>query len=123
MSDYFFNKSSLIIIKNFLSGIILSLPLLFSGMIKNLMFVILLLFVGKYFYKLYKRNEIKVPLIILLCIPLSGVFTGLCLGIIGIALYYNIVFEVSQLLSNLIITTLIVLTGGIYLAFRLGAYK
>jgi hypothetical protein len=123
MSDYFFNNSALIIIKNLINGLILSLPLLFGGIIKQFLFVIITIYICKYFYDFCRKNTIDVPLVVLLSVPLSGAFTGLCLGLIGIAFYYNIVLELSQILFNFIIATLFVLSGGIYLAFRLGVNK
>jgi hypothetical protein len=123
MTDYFFSKGWLILGENFVKGIVFSLPLIFDGTIQKLMYLSLVVFILKGVYDFYKENKSTAPLLILLCVPLSGVFTGFSTGIIGIALYYHLLFILSPSIMYFTLASLIVLPGGIYLACRLGAYK
>lgn len=122
MNDYSFNKGLLIIIENFTKGLSLILPLFFDGIIKQSMYFILILFISKGFYDLYKEYA-KAPLLILLPVPLSGAFTGFCVGLLGMTMYYSLIFEFEELLLHLIFASLIVLPGGVFLAYRLTIYK
>lgn len=124
MNNYSFEKGMLIIIENIVKGITLILPLLFEGgIIRQLMYVVLVVFICKGVYDLYRESTLHVEFAIYLFMAVAGLLTGYTIGFIAISMYCGLVFEFRNTIERSILICLPTLSIGIVLAYKLAGYK
>lgn len=122
MTDYRADKGMCIIVENIIKGILFMLPLYFDGFIRELMYFVLAIFIGKGIYDLYKASTIKVHFLAYLYMVVAGVFTGWCLGFLGMSMLYGLVLEFHQSILRLILSSIPILAVAIFLAYKLDAH-
>lgn len=124
MNSYSFEKGMVIIAEYVFIGIALILPLLFDGgIIRQVMYFVLITFTCKGIYDLYKESTLRMHFLICLYMALAGVVTGFSVGYIALIMYMGLLFEFQHSILRLILISLPALGGGTFLAYRLDAYK
>lgn len=120
MNEYSLEQGMLIIFQNMAKGIALMLLLFMeSGVLRQLMYFLLIVYIGKGVYDLYKISTLPLQFIAFLYMAFSGVVTGFAVGFILMALYTGLAIEFRTSLLRLILISLPLLSLGLYLAYRL----
>jgi hypothetical protein len=124
MNNYSFAKGLSIIAENIAKGLFLILALVFEGgIIRYLMYFVLAAFICKGIYDLCKESTAALQAIAYLFMVFSGIVAGFSLGLIVMSMYFGLLFEFLDLLLHLIFASLLMLSLGIFSAYRLDVYK
>jgi hypothetical protein len=124
MNDYSFEKGMLVILKNMVNGLGLMLLLfLEGGVLRQFLYFLLILNIGKGVYDLYKESRLKLQFIACLYMALAGVVTGFALGFVTVSMFCGLLMEFRTSLLRLIMISLPVLGAGVFLAYRFDLYQ